>query len=139
MASWLSQWRTCEVRQKMSMSTTLTKRQISWKKWYERNRERRLIYNRNYNRNYYQINKSCRLAVSRKYNKEHPHHNKSRTSKQYICHNYTQRNRQIRESICELCNSARELCAHHIDYNYPEIIVTLCKSCHNWIHHNKEN
>lgn len=31
---------------------------------------------------------------------------------------------------CELCDSIEKLERHHLDYKYPEIIVTLCKECH---------
>jgi len=38
-------------------------------------------------------------------------------------------------SACEFCGATENLVRHHPDYDYPEIFVTVCKSCHNWIHH----
>jgi hypothetical protein len=34
---------------------------------------------------------------------------------------------------CEFCGSTKRLQRHHPDYNYPEIIVTACCECHNWL------
>jgi hypothetical protein len=38
---------------------------------------------------------------------------------------------------CELCNSKINLEKHHPNYNFPLKIVTLCKLCHEEIHHAK--
>lgn len=35
---------------------------------------------------------------------------------------------------CEFCNSTENLERHHPDYTEPKIIVTVCVSCHRWIH-----
>lgn len=37
-------------------------------------------------------------------------------------------------SKCELCSSTEHLLRHHVDYDYPEIIVTVCSECHSYIH-----
>ena len=36
-------------------------------------------------------------------------------------------------SQCEFCGSTNDLEGHHPDYQYPEIFVTCCKSCHTWL------
>ena len=35
---------------------------------------------------------------------------------------------------CELCESKKYLRHHHPDYDYPQITVTCCASCHEYIH-----
>ncbi len=34
---------------------------------------------------------------------------------------------------CEICDSTESLQAHHPDYTFPSIVVTLCRSCHMWV------
>ena len=36
--------------------------------------------------------------------------------------------------FCEICGSTRNLENHHPDYSKPEVLLTLCKSCHRQIH-----
>jgi hypothetical protein len=40
------------------------------------------------------------------------------------------------KSYCELCpeedNQGRKLSRHHLDYDYPEIFMTICYECHTW-------
>jgi len=36
--------------------------------------------------------------------------------------------------ICEICEEVENLIKHHMDYDYPFIFVTLCRSCHAWVH-----
>jgi len=38
------------------------------------------------------------------------------------------------DSQCELCGSTQNLKRHHPDYDYPDIFVTCCSSCHAHIH-----
>ena len=35
---------------------------------------------------------------------------------------------------CELCDSTQNLVRHHPDYSEPTIYVTLCSSCHRYVH-----
>lgn len=35
---------------------------------------------------------------------------------------------------CEICGSTENLERHHIDYDKPELVVTLCRECHMKIH-----
>jgi hypothetical protein len=35
---------------------------------------------------------------------------------------------------CEFCEDKELLVRHHPDYEYPEIYVTCCSMCHQWIH-----
>lgn len=35
---------------------------------------------------------------------------------------------------CEFCEEKESLVRHHPDYDYPEIYVTCCSMCHQWIH-----
>lgn len=70
------------------------------------------------------------------YRQNHPEsfNNKDRTPEEWRARNYVQRHPEILGKKCELCGSQKDLCGHHPDYRYPQIIVTLCKSCHNWVH-----
>jgi|GEM_PF-4039154 hypothetical protein len=34
---------------------------------------------------------------------------------------------------CEFCGSFKKLEHHHPDYDNPDIYVTACKKCHDWI------
>ena len=73
-------------------------------------------------RKYYQKNK----GQFNKHYREHP--------EMWRAHNHVQQHPELRGSECELCGAREGLRAHHPDYDYPEIIVTSCSSCHNWIH-----
>jgi len=35
---------------------------------------------------------------------------------------------------CEICGSSENLVRHHPDYSEPLFYVTLCSSCHNYVH-----
>lgn len=37
-------------------------------------------------------------------------------------------------SCCELCGSVGDLMRFHPDYDYPLIVVTVCRECRSWIH-----
>ena len=102
-----------------------------------------------YRHNYYRQNRERLLAKSRKWFEEHPNYikeyytvhkkvsvtNKNRTPKMW--------NAQIKAleiplaEKCELCPEGDERKAvnrHHPDYNYPTIFLSLCKSCHVYVH-----
>ena len=36
-------------------------------------------------------------------------------------------------SCCELCGSVGDLMRFHPDYDYPLIVVTVCRECRSWI------
>jgi hypothetical protein len=36
---------------------------------------------------------------------------------------------------CEFCGSVVDLMRCHPDYDYPLIVVTVCRECRSWIHH----
>lgn len=51
------------------------------------------------------------------------------------------------KDYCELCpeddNKNRKMNRHHLDYDYPEIFMTICTVCHRWatledIHNNRK-
>jgi hypothetical protein len=48
----------------------------------------------------------------------------------------------LRISQCEICPEddirTTTLERHHPDYDYPEIIVTVCQECHKWVHRKHE-
>jgi len=35
---------------------------------------------------------------------------------------------------CEFCGDKERLVRHHPDYDHPEIYVTCCSMCHQWVH-----
>jgi ribosomal protein L37E len=41
----------------------------------------------------------------------------------------------ITKDKCEICGYGKNLVMHHVDYDYPLIVVTVCRSCHGHIHH----
>jgi ribosome-binding protein aMBF1 (putative translation factor) len=45
----------------------------------------------------------------------------------------------IQKEPCELCESTIDVAAHHVDYAYPEIIVWLCRKCHNHVDSEKHS
>ena len=47
--------------------------------------------------------------------------------------NFIKRHPELLGLECEFCSSTENLQAHHPDYNYPEIVVTACASCHAFI------
>lgn len=71
----------------------------------------------------------------REYNKLHPERNgnSARTPEQWIAHNQARKHCPL-ASCCELCDSIENLMRHHPDYEFPDIIVTCCASCHSFIH-----
>ena len=78
----------------------------------------------------YQINREQQLASKREYCIHHRFEVSVRDQARYHV---------PLASSCELCDSTENLERHHLDYSEPLIIVTLCTSCHQYIHkHMKE-
>jgi len=48
--------------------------------------------------------------------------------------NITKKN-YVKDDKCKKCASKLFLVAHHIDYNSPKNVVTLCQSCHTRLHY----
>lgn len=81
-----------------------------------------------------------REDICKKYNKNHPNRpngNLTRTSEINKARNYVQDHPEIKLNYCEVCPEediqTKNLTAHHPDYEYFFIIVTVCRKCHNWI------
>lgn len=73
----------------------------------------------------------------KKWNVNHPNRsngNITRTPEQGRAHNYVQKHPEILGFKCEKCSSTENLCGHHLDYSKPLEVVTVCASCHNFIH-----
>lgn len=107
-----------EYRKRPTSSKTREKHRLACLKWNRGHRE----YFRNY---------------MKEYNKKRPNRNNGnskRTAKQHNAQQYIQRHPELRDVKCELCGAKENICAHHPDYDYPAIIITVCKCCHNWIH-----
>jgi ribosome-binding protein aMBF1 (putative translation factor) len=49
------------------------------------------------------------------------------------------RKEKIHSTPCELCDSTKDISGHHLDYNYPEIVVWLCRKCHNHVDREKHS
>lgn len=78
--------------------------------------------------------------LSRNWNKRHPDRwrlhngNSKRTPEERRAHGYIYRHPELVRTDCEFCSSAESLCGHHLDYSFPYIIVTVCRTCHKWLH-----
>jgi hypothetical protein len=73
----------------------------------------------------YQIRREQQLASKREYHIHHMFEVSVRGQARYHV---------PLASSCELCDSTENLNRHHMDYSEPLIIVTLCASCHRYIH-----
>lgn len=58
---------------------------------------------------------------------------KNRSKVKRFAQNYALHNLPL-EKECEFCGETENLHRHHPDYDFPEIIVTCCGSCHLFIH-----
>lgn len=74
----------------------------------------------------------------REHHKTHKEHtrNENRTQEMWIAHNHV--SKEPLAKYCELCppedvREAQE--RHHPDYDYPDMFLSLCKSCHTYLHH----
>jgi len=96
-------------------------RQEYFKQYYQKNRERKLQYQNEYRQEHLQENQ---IAVNH-YRERNPEKVKAQIfARQHI----------PRKNTCEFCGATSDLQRHHPDYNHPEIVVTVCRLCHNWIH-----
>ena len=104
------------------------------KRSYQKHREERIRKVRAYQeahpekraescRNYYLQNREKRLAYQKKYNREHPEVKKADN----LVRNY------LLGSECEFCGRTEKLEHGHIDYDFPEIYLTVCHSCNMWM------
>jgi hypothetical protein len=118
------------------------------KEYYQKHREQRQEYQKQwrqrhpkYNRDWHVRHPEYNKEHGKIFNKKNPNRNygnSTRTPKQWRAHNYVQRHPELLLSQCELCPDdniqTENLRGHHPDYDYPEIFVTICSSCHNFIH-----
>ena len=116
------------------------------KEWREQHRERRLIQQKAWR----QEHPERTLAWRERFKINHPdyHAIKRRQFKERIDnynHNYNEENPEKRKAEkkaqcqplgkeCEICGSIRNLTRHHPDYSEPLFCVTLCSSCHKYLH-----
>lgn len=47
------------------------------------------------------------------------------------------RTKKIKKENCFVCNSNLRIEAHHLDYNYPDKVIWLCRKHHNKQHYLK--
>lgn len=131
------------------MDTANIKRRQYWKKYHAKNKDkinarRRELYKEkpefylNFTRQWHEKNPTYVRDFYREYNKTglHPNGNKTRNRKMW-----TAQNTAIKEAtlakFCELCpeDDKREaINRHHMDYDFPLIFVSLCQSCHTYVH-----
>ena len=103
---------------------------IHYHTWYAKNKHKKQVSCRDW----YQKNAIAKSQYNMLYHSLYPSDNSTRTSEMVKAHNFVQQHPEILGSKCECCDAPINLCAHHVDYSYPTIIVTLCKGCHNNIH-----
>lgn len=114
-------------------------------------KEKRQEYNKNYRathkehikelqRRWFENHREQSSETHKRWRRDQPqrrrqsHRNRKRTPEVGRAHNFVQRHTELLASACELCSSTETLCGHHPDYSEPQIIVTLCPSCHKWVH-----
>ncbi len=59
---------------------------------------------------------------------------RTRSLEQSRAHKFARNHPELLGVTCEFCGVTKSLVAHHPDYNFPDIIVITCKSCHQWLH-----
>ena len=123
------------------------------KKYYQRNREHYLEYNKNYlkehpvdkekkkanNKRYYEKNKEDILKKNKIYCKENIEIARKswlQTSKRYAKNHpervkaHTIARKIPMKFACEICGSKEKLQRHHLRYDKPLLFLTLCDYCH---------
>jgi len=98
--------------------------QREWMKQHPESRKRFLVNHPNY---YLNKRKEYKTKIDT-YNRNYNANNKEKL------HAY----HQIRDfplaEICEICGCSENLVRHHPDYSEPLLYVTVCSSCHKYIH-----
>lgn len=74
----------------------------------------------------YRINHpEIRAKMAKEYDVKHPERHRAHSANRYNSHWY----------CCLNCGSTENLQEHHPDYSKPKETVTLCRDCHNNLHH----
>lgn len=98
---------------------------IYCRKWNETHRENR----QQSGKKYYLENKEKLSLYQQNYKIKHPEVRKAHQIANQYC--------KIGD-CCELCPEddvrTENLVKHHPDYDFPEMFITCCQSCHLWIH-----
>lgn len=89
------------------------KRQLSWRKWYSKNKDSRNAKRR-------ELYKERRRIQARNYANKYPH----KVLAQRACKSLAMK------TNCEDCGSTLNLQRHHPDYSKPLEFLTLCRDCH---------
>lgn len=105
----------------------------------KRYREEHIQHIKQLQKQWFETHREQQSETQKRWRKNHPqrrytHIHRKRTPEVGRAHNFVQRHAELLASICELCYSTEMLCGHHPDYSEPHIIVTLCPSCHKWVH-----
>ena len=121
--------------------------------WNRTHREKMRIYEKNYRTTHKneireravekrKQNPTADLERMRLFRERHPNYtynyNNNYPEKVKVAWNFISSHPEIKGNFCEFCDSTVKLTAHHPDYDYPEIIVTCCASCHSYVHKSKE-
>lgn len=108
---------------------------IYGKEYYRKFSERYRLAHPEYFANWRNTNKEYHSARVQKWMKNHPEIVKAHTL------THQKLNLSIAE-FCEVCpeDDVRKATAnHHPDYNYPEIVVSCCDSCHYYLNDERSN
>lgn len=113
----------------------LTSREYQ-RKWRENNPEKNREYQRLWRLHHPEINKIRKREYQRKYRKEHPESDikyRKNNPKKIKARNILSRKHLPLGSECEFCGRTEKLEHGHLDYNYPEIYLTVCHECNCWM------
>ena len=91
-----------------------------------------------------------RLSIRERFRIRHPNYNKIQREKnrEKISAGIVRWKKENKEKVhaenlvqrkpfaekCEICDNTQNLVRHHPDYSEPAIYVTLCASCHRYVH-----
>jgi hypothetical protein len=111
---------------------TIEEKRAKAKEWYWKNREKCVVYTRNYRKTHPEIAKKYKETHPYKYTDDKRQHtlewrkkNRQKARAQHLASRHV----PLKDK-CERCGSTESLMRHHTDYRKPLEVLTYCKKCH---------